>query len=81
MVLQSVFLVLQWCCKVCVLCCSIEKIGGVLLGGDVFEYTITNLDVDLPYVILVWAFSISGDHEAARFELPAFGKERERERE
>ena len=43
------------------------------LADTVSEYTISNLDVQLPYVILVWGFSISGDQDAARIELEPLG--------
>ena len=54
--------------------CSIVQVGQKLLPDDVFEFTISNLDVELPYVVLVWAFSSSADHHPARVELPPLGE-------
>ena len=53
-----------------------------MLRSDVFEYTIeTDLDLELPYVIMVWAFTSNGDQEAARYEIqPAIGEEKNKRR-
>ena len=67
-----VYITLSHCMSYCV--CSIVQVDQKLLPDDVFEFTISNLDVELPYVVLVWAFSSSADHHPARVELPPLGE-------
>ena len=46
----------------------------IIVTDDVFHFTITDLDIESPYVVLVWAFTILGDQEPARVELEARGE-------
>ena len=75
---QTLLMCSMYVLTACVFDCSVEKVGRKFLGREVYQYTITtDLDVELPYVILVWAFTSSGDQEAARYELPpAIGEEK-----
>ena len=75
---QTLLMCIMYVLTACVVDCSVEKVGRKLLEREVYQYTITiDVDVELPYVILVWAFTSSGDQEAARIELPpAIGEEK-----
>ena len=48
---------------------SVDLVAQVVLPDDVLQYTITNADIDNPYLIRVWAFTTMGDQDPARVDL------------